>query len=130
VSFCHHDLTKLKVDAIVNSANKRIKLTNGTTLNNTILRAAGPGLTEEARAKGRPSPDQAILTRGYELPSKHVIHVSRPGYTIHKSYKSYEGTKQFNQLIDCYRSAFKVAIEYGVKTIAFPCIGTGGVGCT
>ncbi|KAH7074703.1 hypothetical protein BKA63DRAFT_415264 [Paraphoma chrysanthemicola] len=128
VSFCHHDITKLKVDAIVNSTNRRIKLTQGSTLNNTILRAAGPGLTSEARAKDSPTADQAILTRGYELPSKHVIHVSRPGYAVHKGYKSFEGTKQFNQLIDCYRSAFKVAIEYGVKSIAFPCIGTGGVG--
>ncbi|KAF2028402.1 hypothetical protein EK21DRAFT_69924 [Setomelanomma holmii] len=128
VSFCHRNVTKLKVDAIVNSANKRIKLTSGTTLNNTILRAAGPALAEEARAKDKPSANQAILTRGYNLPSTHVIHVSRPGYSMYRNYKSTQGTKQFNQLIDCYRSAFKVATEYGIKTIAFPCIGTGGVG--
>ncbi|KAH5436168.1 ADP-ribose phosphatase [Parastagonospora nodorum] len=121
ISFCHHDLTKLKVDAIVNSANKSLKMTRGDTLNNAIHKAAGPGLSVEARLTGRLE-GQALITGGHNLPSEHVIHVLRPGYFRHK------GMGEFNQLIDCYREVLKVAIENKIKTIAFPCLGTGGVG--
>jgi O-acetyl-ADP-ribose deacetylase (regulator of RNase III) len=121
VSFCHHDLTKLKVDAIVNSANKSLKMTGGKTLNNAIHRAAGSDLATETRSAGKLD-GHAILTGGYDLPSKHVIHVLRPGYSRSN------GMGQFNQLIDCYREALRVAIDNNLKTIAFPCLGTGGVG--
>lgn len=121
ISFCHHDLTKLKVDAIVNSANKSMKMTGGRTLNNAIHRAAGAGLAAETRLAGKLE-DKAILTSAYQLPSKHVIHVLRPGYSKSR------GMGQFNQLVDCYREAFRIAIDHKLKTIAFPCLGTGGVG--
>jgi O-acetyl-ADP-ribose deacetylase (regulator of RNase III) len=121
ISYCYHDITKLSVDAVVNGANRAMKVTGGETLNNAIHRAAGPALARETKTKGRIR-NQAVLTGGYRLPSKHVIHVLRPGYSSSK------GMRQFNQLIDCYRNAFKVAIEHQLKTIAFPCLGTGGVG--
>jgi O-acetyl-ADP-ribose deacetylase (regulator of RNase III) len=121
ISFCHHDLTKLKVDAIVNSANKSLKMTSGKTLNNAIHKAAGPELAAETRQAGKLE-GQAILTGGHKLPSQHIIHVLRPGYSRSR------GIGQFNQLIDCYREVFKVAIDHKLKTIALPCLGTGGVG--
>lgn len=122
ISFCHHDLTKLNVDAIVNSAKKSLKMTKGDTLNNAIHMAAGPGLSIEARSTGSRLEGEALITGGHNLPSKHVIHVLRPGYFRHK------GMGEFNQLIDCYREALKVAIENKIKTIGFPCLGTGGMG--
>jgi O-acetyl-ADP-ribose deacetylase (regulator of RNase III) len=121
ISFCYHDLTQLRVDAIVNSANKAMRDTGGKTLNNIIHQAAGPELGKEAKAKGKIK-DQAVLTGGYNLAAKHIIHVLRPGY-----YNS-KGMTEFNQLIDCYRKALKIAADNQLKTVAFPCLGTGGVG--
>jgi O-acetyl-ADP-ribose deacetylase (regulator of RNase III) len=121
ISFCYHDLTKLEVDAIVNSANKAMRDTNGKTLNNIIHKAAGPDLGKETKAIGKLK-DQAILTSGYNLAAKHIIHVLRPGYYNMK------GMTEFNQLIDCYRNALNTAADNSLKTVAFPCLGTGGVG--
>jgi O-acetyl-ADP-ribose deacetylase (regulator of RNase III) len=125
ISFCYHDLTRLKVDAIVNSANRAMKVSNGDTLNNAIHRAAGPGLIKETQTKGWLKPGEAVITNGYDLPSSHIIHAARPGYS---NTKSKHQLGQFNQLIDCYRGALKVAVQHELKTIAFPCLGTGGVG--
>jgi O-acetyl-ADP-ribose deacetylase (regulator of RNase III) len=114
-------MTRLKVDAIVNVSNRAMKETKGWTLNSAIHKAAGPALARETKPMGKLE-KEAVLTGGHNLPSKHVIHVARPGYS------SSEGMGQFNQLVDCYRCAFKVAFDNQLKTIAFPCMGTGGVG--
>ncbi|KAH7386953.1 hypothetical protein DE146DRAFT_635725 [Phaeosphaeria sp. MPI-PUGE-AT-0046c] len=121
ISLCHHDLTRIKVDAIVNGANRAMKVTGGETLNNAIHRAAGPGLARETKTRGRLK-NEAVFTSGHKLPSKHIIHVLRPGYS------NSSGMGQFNQLVDCYRNAFNMAITLELETIAFPCLGTGGVG--
>ncbi|KAF2823767.1 hypothetical protein CC86DRAFT_371989 [Ophiobolus disseminans] len=117
ISFCCHDLTQLKVDAIVNSASRAIRSTSGDTLNNSVHRVAGSAMAKEAKSKGRPKADLAVITGGYNLPSKHVIHTFRP-----------RDMTQFDQLAACYHSALDLAITSRIKTIAFPCIGTGGVG--
>jgi O-acetyl-ADP-ribose deacetylase (regulator of RNase III) len=123
ISFCYHDITKLNVDAIINSANVTLKISrNGNTLNHAIHRAAGPGLIEEANSKGRLKAGQVELTRGHNLPSKWIIHAARPDYSASK------GMGQFNILTECYRSALRMAVNYEFKTIAFPCLGTGGCG--
>ncbi|KAH7348035.1 hypothetical protein BKA66DRAFT_505128 [Pyrenochaeta sp. MPI-SDFR-AT-0127] len=123
ISFCNHDLTRLKVDAIVNSANRSMKITKSPeTLNHAVHRAGGPELTKEARSKGQVKPGQVELTHGHELPSAWVIHASRPQYSGAK------GMGKFNILTECYRSALKMAANYEFKTIAFPCLGTGGCG--
>lgn len=121
ISLIHHDLTHIRVDAIVNGANRAMKAAGGETLNTAIYQAAGPGLARESKTKGRLKND-AILTSGHKLPSKHIIHVLRPSF----SHKSTMGS--FNQLVGCYRNALDMAIKLELKTLAFPCIGTGGVG--
>ena len=123
MSFCYYDLTRMKVDAIVNSANNSLKVSkHKTTLNYRIHKVGGQGFTEEAESKGRLKPGQAALTGGHNLPCAHVIHASRPQYGTNK------GMGQFNILTECYRSALKIALVSGFKTVAFPCLGTGGCG--
>jgi len=125
ISFCYHDLTKLKVDAIINSANRAMKVTSGDTLHNAILRAAGPKLIEETRAKGKIEPGEAIFTSGHDLPCTHIIHVARPDFTNAKEPRQ---VNQYKRLADCYRSSLQKANEHGLKNIAFPCLGTGNLG--
>ena len=121
ISFCYHDLTRMKVDAIVNSANAVLKVSrDAATLNYSIHKAGGPGLTEEAKSKGKLKPGQAALTGGHNLPCTHVIHAARPHYGANK------GMGQFNVLTECYRSSLRVAQMYEMTTIAFPCLGAGG----
>lgn len=123
ISFCYHDLTRMKVDAVVNSANNALRISkDAATLNYSIHKAGGPGLTEEAKSKGRLKSGQATLTGGHNLPSTHVIHAARPQYGANK------GMGQFNVLTECYRSALRIAQLYELKTIAFPCLGAGGCG--
>lgn len=125
ISFCYYDLTRLKVDAIVNSANSGMMITNSPeTLNHAVHKAGGPGLTKEARSKGKVKAGQVELTHGHDLPSAWVIHASRPRFSGSK------GMGHFNVLTECYRSALRMALNYEFKQIAFPCLGTGGCGFT
>jgi O-acetyl-ADP-ribose deacetylase (regulator of RNase III) len=123
ISFCYHDLTRLKVDAIVNSANADLgKSKMATTLNNAIHEAAGPGLAEEVKFRGRIKPGETALTGGYLLPSAHIIHAARP------TFQGAQHMTRLNTLTSCYHSALELALEQGFKSVAFPCIGTGGCG--
>ncbi|KAF1362179.1 hypothetical protein EJ07DRAFT_58890, partial [Lizonia empirigonia] len=123
VSFCFYDITRLKVDAIVNSANNSMKVSrDAATLNYSIHKAGGPKLSEEAASKGGLKPGQAVLTGGHNLPCDYVIHASRPQYSANK------GMGQFNILTVCYRSALRIALIQGIKSVAFPCLGAGGCG--
>jgi len=105
------DITQLKVDAIVNAANE--KLIGGGGVDGAIHRAAGPSLLMECQGLGGCEAGAAKLTAGYLLPSKYVIHTVGP--------RNQSKTK----LRECYISCLKLASDYSLKTIAFPCIGTG-----
>lgn len=112
------DITTLAVDAIVNAANAQ--LLPGGGVDGAIRRAAGPALTEETSRIGCCPTGTAVITGGYGLPAKHVIHTAAPIWNA--------GTREDEQdglLSSCYTSALKLADAHDIKTIAFPTIGTG-----
>ena len=113
------DITTLAVDAIVNAANSSLR--GGGGVDGAIHRAAGPELLAACRRLDRCPTGQAVLTPGFQLPARFVIHAVGPVWEG-------GGCGEPELLRRTYQSAFEVArTEPTVRSIAFPAISTGAV---
>ncbi|KAJ3276004.1 O-acetyl-ADP-ribose deacetylase macrod2 [Terramyces sp. JEL0728] len=111
ISIFRGDITNLKVDAIVNAANKDLLGGGGA-----IHRKAGKKLLQECRNLGGCQTGEAKITQGYNLPAKFVIHTVGP-----------IGEKE-QDLANCYWNSLEIAMQNDCKHIVFPCISTGVYG--
>jgi O-acetyl-ADP-ribose deacetylase len=117
------DITKIRVDAIVNAANSGLR--GGGGVDGAIHRAGGPAIMREldeirAKAGGCPT-GSAVVTSGGSLPAQYVFHAVGPIYRDGR-----HGEPE--QLASCYRTCLSLAERHGVRTISFPAISTGVYG--
>lgn len=114
------DITTISADAIVNAANS--SLLGGSGVDGAIHRKGGQAITQACmdvrNRQGGCKAGEAVITTAGNLPAKYVIHTVGPVWS--------GGTRGEKELLrSCYNNCLKLAVQYKVKTIAFPCIGTG-----
>lgn len=115
-----NDLTKMQVDVIVNTANEAPRYSYG--VDTAVYKAAGEELLLEERAKiGYLNEGDVVITPGFQLPAKYIIHAVSPRYRDGNS-----GEEE--KLRSCYQKSLELALKYECKSIAFPLISTGSFG--
>ena len=119
LSLVRGDITSEDTDAIVNAANSR--LAGGGGVDGAIHRSGGPAIMDECRKIGSCPIGGAVITAGGKLKAKYVIHAVGPVYKDGR-----HGEKGVLAL--AYRASLKLALDKGVKSIAFPSISTGAYG--
>lgn len=113
------DITKIRVDAVVNAANEGLR--GGGGVDGAIHRSGGPAIMVECRKIGRCPTGNAVLTTGGNLPAKYVIHTVGPVWV--------GGHKREAELLrSAYENSLKLAADEKLKSIAFPSISTGVYG--
>ena len=114
------DITDERVDAIVNAANRQLR--GGGGVDGAIHRAAGADRLHAAcRAIGECPPGQAVVTDGFDLPARFIIHTVGPVWLGGDA-----GERE--TLASCYRTSLAVADEVRARSVAFPAISTGVYG--
>jgi len=113
------DITQQSTDAIVNAANRGLR--GGGGVDGAIHRAGGPEIMAECRTIGRCATGNAVITTGGRLPARHVIHAVGPVYRGGDSGEA-------ELLAGAYRRSLEVAVEAGLRSVAFPSLSTGAYG--
>lgn len=110
------DITRLEVDAVVNAANDRLLPGGGVC--GAIHAMAGPELEAACRKIGHCPTSEAVLTPGFALPARFVLHAVGPVWG--------GGARGEDELLaSCYRRSLELAAAHGLKSVAFPAISTG-----
>lgn len=112
-----NDITTMRVDAIVNAANTALQMGGGVC--GAIFHAAGEAeLTASCNALGHCDVGQAVVTPGFRLPAKHIIHTVGP---------IWQGGNHNEEALlrSCYQQSLKLALDMGLESVAFPLISSG-----
>ncbi len=118
VKIVRGDITEQDTDAVVNAANKRLSPGGGVA--GAIHSAAGSRLWEECKKIEHCETGEAVITKGYKLPAKWVVHTVGPVWTSRH--------EDPEMLSACYSNSLAIADKHNIRSISFPAISTGAFG--